>query len=56
MVNWKPGNSLVSKDIKGYLKTETKKVLLDVRTQEEWNQFGKPDTVPKTYSNMTTKA
>ena len=34
---------LECKDIKEYLKTDTKKVLLDVRTQEEWNQFGKPD-------------
>ena len=34
---------LASKDIKEYLKTETKKILLDVRTHEEWNQFGKPD-------------
>ena len=34
---------LECKDIKEYLKTDTKKVLLDVRTREEWNQFGKPD-------------
>ena len=34
---------LECKDIKEYLKTDTKKVLLDVRTQEEWDQFGKPD-------------
>ena len=34
---------LECKDIKEYLKTDTKKVLLDVRTQEEWNQLGKPD-------------
>jgi len=34
---------LECKDIKEYLKTDTKKVLLDVRTQEEWNQFWKPD-------------
>ena len=34
---------LECKDIKEYLKTDTKKVLLDVSTQEEWNQFGKPD-------------
>ena len=34
---------LECKDIKEYLKTDTKKVLLDVRTQEEWNQFGKPN-------------
>ncbi len=34
---------LASKDIKEYLKTETKKILLDVRTKEEWSQSGKPD-------------
>ena len=34
---------LECKDIKEYLKTDTKKVLLDVRTQEEWDQLGKPD-------------
>jgi rhodanese-related sulfurtransferase len=34
---------LECKDIKEYLKTDAKKVLLDVRTQEEWDQFGKPD-------------
>jgi len=34
---------LECKDIKKYIKTDTKKVLLDVRTQEEWDQFGKPD-------------
>tara|TARA_B100000029_G_scaffold83197_1_gene74177 strand:+ start:233 stop:574 length:342 start_codon:yes stop_codon:yes gene_type:complete len=34
---------LECKDIKEYLKTDTKKVILDVRTQEEWDQFGKPD-------------
>ena len=34
---------LECKDIREYLKTGTKKVLLDVRTQEEWDQFGKPD-------------
>ena len=34
---------LECKDIKEHLKTDTKKVLLDVRTQEEWDQFGKPD-------------
>ena len=34
---------LKSKDIKNYLRTGPKKILLDVRTHEEWNQFGKPD-------------
>jgi len=34
---------LLSKDIKDYLKTGPKKVLLDVRTQEEWDSVGKPD-------------
>ena len=34
---------LVSRDIKNYLKTGPKKVLLDVRTQEEWDSVGKPD-------------
>ena len=34
---------LLSKEIKEYLKTDSKKVLLDVRTEEEWNMFGKPD-------------
>ena len=34
---------LASKDIKEYLKTESNRVLLDVRTKEEWDQYGKPD-------------
>ena len=34
---------LLSKDIKDYLKTGPKKVLLDVRTQEELDSVGKPD-------------
>ena len=34
---------LVSKDIKEYLGTDPSKVLLDVRTKEEWNLVGKPD-------------
>ena len=34
---------LSSKEFKEYLQTESKKVLLDVRTEEEWNMFGKPD-------------
>ena len=34
---------LISRDIKKYLSTGPKKVLLDVRTQEEWVSVGKPD-------------
>ena len=34
---------LASKDLEDYIKNNPKTVLLDVRTQEEWNQFGKPD-------------
>ena len=34
---------LVSKDIKDYLGTGPSKILLDVRTEEEWNLVGKPD-------------
>ena len=34
---------LVTKDIEKYLETGAKKVLLDVRTKEEWNTVGKPD-------------
>ena len=34
---------LVSKDIKDYLTKDPNKVLLDVRTQEEWDLVGKPD-------------
>ena len=32
-----------SKEITDYLKKNPKCVLLDVRTEEEWNQDGKPD-------------
>ena len=32
-----------SKEITDYLKKNPKCVLLDVRTEEEWNMFGKPD-------------
>ena len=32
-----------SKEIKEYLKKNLKSVLLDVRTEEEWNADGKPD-------------
>ena len=34
---------LASNEIRGYLKKEPNCVLLDVRTDEEWNQDGKPD-------------
>ena len=34
---------LLSKDIKKYLETGSNKVLLDVRTTEEWDMVGKPD-------------
>ena len=34
---------LSTDEIKEYLKTVSKKILLDVRTQEEWDMFGKPD-------------
>ena len=34
---------LKSKDIKNYLRTGPKKILLDVRTQGEWDSIGKPD-------------
>ena len=34
---------ITCKEIKDYLKKNTKSVLLDVRTQEEWNNDGKPD-------------
>jgi len=34
---------LLSKDIKDYLTKNPDSVLLDVRTQEEWDNIGKPD-------------
>ena len=34
---------LPSKEIKEYLKNNPKCVLLDVRTEEEWNSDGRPD-------------
>ena len=34
---------LVSKDIKNYIAKGSKKILLDVRTQEELDSVGKPD-------------
>ncbi len=32
-----------SKDVENYVKNNPKSVLLDVRTEEEWNVDGKPD-------------
>jgi rhodanese-related sulfurtransferase len=34
---------LASKELKEYIKNNPKTVLLDVRTEEEWNADGKPD-------------
>ena len=34
---------LISKNIKEYIGTGSNKVLLDVRTKEEWDSVGKPD-------------
>ena len=34
---------LASKEIKEYIKIKPNCILLDVRTNEEWNQIGKPD-------------
>jgi len=34
---------LLSKEVMGYVKDNPKSVLLDVRTEEEWNIDGKPD-------------
>ena len=34
---------ITCKEIKDYLKNSAKVVLLDVRTQEEWDNIGKPD-------------
>ena len=34
---------IICKEIKDYLKNNPKIVLLDVRTQEEWDNIGKPD-------------
>ena len=33
----------MSEDIKDYLKSDSKKILLDVRTENEWSSYGKPD-------------
>ena len=34
---------ILSEEIKEYIKINSKCVLLDVRTKEEWDQIGKPD-------------
>ena len=34
---------LMSKEIESYLKSDLKKILLDVRTEDEWNSYGKPN-------------
>ena len=34
---------LMSDDLINYLKSDTKKILLDVRTEHEWDSYGKPD-------------
>ena len=34
---------ILCKEIKDYIKNNSKSVLLDVRTQEEWDNVGKPD-------------
>jgi rhodanese-related sulfurtransferase len=34
---------LMSEDIKDYLKSNSKIILLDVRTEGEWDGYGKPD-------------
>ena len=34
---------LASKEVEGYIKNNPKSVLLDVRTEEEWNTDGRPD-------------
>mgnify|MGYP001168967149 CR=1 FL=1 len=33
-----------SSEIEKFIKNNSKTVLLDVRTEDEWNSFGKPDT------------
>ena len=33
-----------SSDIKKFLENNPNSVLLDVRTEDEWNKVGKPDT------------
>ena len=34
---------ILSKEVEAYIKNNPKSVLLDVRTEEEWNSDGKPD-------------
>jgi len=34
---------LMSEDVRNYLKSSSKKILLDVRTENEWVSYGKPD-------------
>jgi rhodanese-related sulfurtransferase len=34
---------LMSEEIESYLKSDLKKILLDVRTEDEWNSYGKPN-------------
>jgi len=34
---------LMSEDIRNYLKSGSKKILLDVRTEDEWASYGKPE-------------
>jgi len=34
---------LMSENIKDYLRADSKKILLDVRTEDEWDNYGKPD-------------
>ena len=33
---------LMSEDIKDYLRSDSKKILLDVRTEDEWDTIGRP--------------
>ena len=33
----------MSEEIESYLKSDLKKILLDVRTEDEWNSYGKPN-------------
>ena len=42
-MDYKMIKQLASKEIKEYIKTKPNCILLDVRTNEEWNQIGKPD-------------
>jgi rhodanese-related sulfurtransferase len=42
-MDFKMIKQLASKEIIEYLKIKPNCVLLDVRTQKEWNQIGKPD-------------